>query len=138
MVISSVVVRPVVVRVVLVVLVRVVQIRGVVVIVHQPSVLVGMSVLARERRIVRVVVMPIVVPVHVVMLDRLVNMRVPMALRQMQIDANGKQRRCSDRPAGPRAAAHRNRDRRAQERCHREHRAGARSPDRTLRQQVQP
>ena len=133
-------VRVVLVHVVLVgvVFVRVVQIRCVVVVVDQPRMLVRVCVLADHRRLMGMVVMPVVMPVHVVMLDRLVNMGVFVALGQMQAHTDGKQHRGPERPAGQRAAAHRNRDRGAEKRCDRKHRAGTRGSDRALREQVQP
>ena len=125
-------------HVVRVVIVRVMQIRSVVVVVNQPGMLVDMRMLADERWLVRVVVMTVVVAVHVVVRDRLVDVRVAMALGEVQVHTDGKQRCRAQRPCGQRASAEPNGDRCAQERRHREYRAGARGADRALRKQVQP
>ena len=70
-----------------------VEIRGVLVGVGEPRVLVRVRVLAGERRIVRVIVVAVVVPVHVIVLERLVDVRVVVALGEVQVDTGHEQRR---------------------------------------------
>ena len=76
---------------------RVVQVGRVVVGVARAVVAVRVRVLADERRIVACGVVAVVVAVHVVVLDRLVDVRVAVALGDVQVHAEREQRRGGDR-----------------------------------------
>src|ERR1041384_1675911 len=106
------------------------QIRCVVVVVDQPGVVVGVRVLAGERRIVRVVVMVVVVAVGGVGVGRLRGGgrgavgggEGGRGRGERNSPPGGDRRPRGDRPAGERAAAGCDGDRGAEERCDGEHR----------------
>ena len=70
-----------------------VQIGRVLVVVLDGVVAVGMSVLARDRRLVSVPMVSVVVPVNVGVLDGLMSVTVPVALGRVQVDGHREQRR---------------------------------------------
>src|SRR5258708_6720044 len=84
----------------------VVRIRGVGMRVRTLLVTVRVAVLAVERRIVEMVVMPVVVAVRVLVLQRMVRVQMAVLLRQVEVDSDPKESRCSERRQHGRSIAH--------------------------------
>ena len=68
---------------------------------------VRMTVLAVERRIVRVVVMSVVMTMSVLVFHRLVGVRVAMLFGQVQVNTNSEENRCRQQGHQGRPIAHR-------------------------------
>ena len=109
---------------------------------------VGVNVARRAMRVrvavrpvghhgVRVLMMAVVVPVRVLVLERVVDVRVGVPLRQVQDDAGQHQQAAGAEPRIARAVAERKGDSGADEWREGEHRAGARRAECPLRQQVE-
>ena len=79
-------------------LVAVVNVGSVRVFVTASIVVVGVAVLADDRRVMDVIVMTVVVPMRVFVIQRLVRVPVAMGFGQMQVHAEGEQQRCTHRP----------------------------------------
>ena len=116
----------------------VVHVRGVIVVVFDGVVSVGMGMLTDNRRLVQVVVVPVVMTMGVVVFEGVVGMAVLVTLGRVKQYAEAEQDSRSHAPRAKRSIAHPPRQRRTDERCDRENRPGASGTDAPLSQQVQP
>jgi hypothetical protein len=120
------------------VVVRVVRIAVVVrMLVIERGVVVSVRVLADKRWVVVMRVVTIIVTMHVVVRGRRVMVEMAMLLGQVKPHAGCEQRDRRTRPDAEHALTREPRDQRADERCQREHGAGAGCPDPALREDVE-
>ena len=105
---------------------------GVIVVVFDRVVSMGMRMLADNRGLMHVVVVPVVMPMRVVMFKGVMRMRVLVALGRVKQHAEAEQHGSSDTPGSEGSVAHPPCQRRTDERSHCENRPRARGADAPL------